>query len=224
MAIKQDLVGLKFGKLTVLSEIEERKHGRVCWLCLCDCGNLKEVEGRLLKNEAVSSCGCLINKHKINNVSQQVFGRLTVVKEAMTRKNDGHVAWLCACSCGESIIVSGHSLRSGTTTSCGCLAKELAAERFSTHNKSGTGTYQSWICMRNRCYYKKDISYKYYGERGITVCDRWLDSFENFYEDMGDRPDGKSIDRINNEGNYEPTNCKWSTAKEQANNTRRNKK
>lgn len=87
-----------------------------------------------------------------------------------------------------------------------------------THAKSNTREYSSWMSMKRRCYYKKAPNYSRYGARGITVCDRWLNSFENFLEDMGERPEGKTIDKINNDGNYEPDNCRWATSKEQKNN------
>lgn len=104
--------------------------------------------------------------------------------------------------------------------SCGCFNRERSREQLTTHGKSKTKTYKTWDCMKQRCYNPNDNNYPNYGGRGIRICDRWLESFTNFYDDMGDRPKHKTIDRIDVDGNYEPGNCKWATPKEQCNNTR----
>lgn len=125
------------------------------------------------------------------------------------------------CECGERFIMQCRS-ESGTQ-SCGCLAKETARQLLTgnthlrTHGMTGSPTYNTWVCMRGRCYDTNHIEYHRYGAKGITVCDRWL-SFENFYEDMGDRPAGKTIDRIRGTENYTPENCRWATKTEQARN------
>lgn len=145
------------------------------------------------------------------------FGRLKVVDQAETIKQKIH--WNCMCSCGNKKAINGHSLRKGLSKSCGCLQVE---SRYK-HGMSNTSEFKTWASMLFRCLNKSDRKYKHYGGRGIKVCDRWLCSFSNFYKDMGARPKNLSIDRINNEGDYEPSNCRWATYKQQNNNTRRNK-
>ncbi len=150
------------------------------------------------------------------------FGRLTVLAEAEPyhwNRRSYRMA-LCRCDCGAEKSVQPGKLKSGQTLSCGCLARERAAEVHRTHGMTHSPEYRSWLAMRNRCYREDDISFHIYGGRGISVCERWRDCFEAFYEDMGPRPPGMTLDRIEAGRNYEPANCRWATPREQADNTR----
>lgn len=150
----------------------------------------------------------------IVDLENQRFGNLVVLKEA-GRTNDKKVTWLCLCDCGATKVISGRSLRVGLTKSCGCIHKKQLIERSTVHGKSRTRENYVWSSMKQRCLNSRNKAYKNYGGRGISVCDRWLSSFEDFINDMGPKPfEGAQIDRINNDGNYEPTNCRWVTKQE----------
>lgn len=152
------------------------------------------------------------------------YGRLTVVREVEAKSSGGQVQRCveCRCECGVVKEYRFYTLRNGNTSSCGCLAREVAGFGPKTHGLSATAEYGIWQGMLRRCRSEENGGNRNYGVRGISVCDRWR-SFESFYEDMGPRPSSKhSIDRINVNGNYEPGNCRWATQREQMRNTRFN--
>jgi hypothetical protein len=151
----------------------------------------------------------------------KVFNRLLVVA-VEGRNSRSQLLVKCVCACGAEINARYAHFKSGSIKSCGCLMRELGAARQRTHGQSESRTYRAWAAMKNRCYNASNPAYKDWGGRGIKVCERWLGSFENFYEDMGERPPRMSLDRRESSGNYAPDNCRWATSKQQANNRRGN--
>lgn len=163
----------------------------------------------------------------IAQVTGVKFGRLRAAKYIGPNSN-GERIWECVCDCGTKKKVKGSALRSGATKSCGCYKKDVARNQkanlkhgHSVRDKQNSA-YSSWTAMRNRCKNKYHHAYHLYGGRGIGICKRWND-FESFLEDMGDRPKGMQIDRIDNNGNYEPSNCRWATPKQQSRNRATNR-
>ena len=152
------------------------------------------------------------------------FGRLTVLYWTETRALSRNAVWRCQCECGIKPVVAARSLVSGAATSCGCFRKERSAaanrKRLTTHGMAYTRTFRIWGLMLNRCRNERATQFKHYGGRGIKVCDAWRE-FAEFFKDMGEAPDGLTLDRIDSNGNYEPSNCRWASKVQQMNNMRR---
>lgn len=164
--------------------------------------------------------------YKFTDLTGRKFGRLTVLKRVENK--GGHLCWECLCDCGNIKIVRGFHLCDGHTLSCGCLQKERTAETHTTHGMNQSRLHKIWIGMKNRCFNPKNYGFKNYGGRGIKVCDEWKDDFQAFYDHVSQLPhfgeEGYSLDRINNNGNYEPGNVRWATRTEQNKNKRHPKK
>jgi len=149
------------------------------------------------------------------------IGRL-VLSHISGKAKNGSKIWRCFCDCGNIKDIVQSSLRSGLTRSCGCFYRQCLTQNTLTHGMSDRPEYNSWLAMKQRCYYQDHDEYENYGGRGISVCEGWRNSFEQFYFDMGAKPSSEySIDRIDCNRDYEPSNCKWSTPTQQANNTRK---
>lgn len=161
---------------------------------------------------------------KILDLRRQRFERLLVIEEAGVKGKDRH--WKCLCDCGKEITASSNNLRQGRVNSCGCLQKDLVSKRTIEknikHNLRGTKLYPVWGAMKSRCLNKNNNDYKYYGRRGITICEDWKNSFKSFFDwaTSNGYKDGLTIDRIDNDGNYEPGNCHWVSMKAQGSNRR----
>ena len=224
-----DLTGQKFGRLTVISRAENI--GRyTAWNCKCDCGKFVKVRSNALQSGTCKSCGCLNmekRKSRYIDLTGQKFGRLTVIEKVGTRGH--HTYWKCRCECGNITEVRTNALRSGATRSCSCLKEEtsskLTTERNTKHNMCHTRLCHIWYGMKDRCYRETCRSYKYYGAKGVTVCEEWRNDFMSFYNWAinNNYKETLTIDRIDPYGNYEPSNCRWATWAEQQRNKRKRK-
>lgn len=206
------MIGNIYGKWKVLSEAGRDSKSNQLYNCQCTCGTEKVHRKSTLIRGASTQCKKC--RMKIHNKTEDLVGKKIGFSIVLKRLDNirSNSCYLVRCGCGREKIAFGYKLRSGKGAKCPHC-------RVKTHGMSGTSTFKCWQDMLGRCLNENHQSFGYYGGRGITVCDRWL-KFENFLEDMGKRPSNLSIDRINNDGNYEPDNCRWATMQVQASNKR----
>lgn len=205
----------KIGQLTVINEIIRNK--RKYFVCKCDCGNEKVIRKDSVVSGSTLSCGCL-NKKKVSekntiDLTGKRFGRLTILRKSEDSRKSS-IYWKCKCDCGAIKDIDGSHLRRGYTNSCGCIRKE-GNHNYEKHKR----LYGIWSHIKTRCTNKKYDKYKYYGGKGVSVCSEWdnFDNFKNWALDNG-YSEELTIDRINVNGNYEPSNCRWVDIKTQCRN------
>lgn len=216
-----DLTNQKFGKWTVIKFNHRDKNSNAYWLVRCDCGTEKTVIGDSLKNGRSKSCGCQYIKSFLD-ITGKSFGRLIVIGLSHRNKNND-LYWNVRCQCGTEKTVLGNSLKNGSIQSCGCLVKEKIKKLRYKHGMSRSATYLAWRGMKSRCLNPKHRAYHRYGRKGVIICDEWINSFESFYNDMGEKPKGLTLDRINGNKGYFKENCRWATYKQQARNMKCNR-
>lgn len=226
------VIGSKFGHLTIESLSDTDRHHFVCVNCRCDCGKIVNRIYHYLIIAEKSSCGCMKNLSiKKNNVDYREyigkkFNFLTILSDMNTKDHAGSRLFECECECGKVVPRAVSKVVNGSVKSCGCMQAHIVSPEGEIvnsnfrHGMCGSDVYSTWNSMIGRCTNPKYDSWNNYGGRGITVCDRWL-LFDNFYEDMGDRPlPGLSLERVDNDAGYSPENVVWANSNTQARNKR----
>ena len=228
-----NLIGETYGFLTVIKEVEPipTKNNQYVrrWLCSCECGTETVVRHSNLRSKSTSSCGC--HRYDREDLTGKTFTRLTVVERGRDIKFESSTksTWLCECDCGNIIKVTSGALKSGNTKSCGCYKRDMTIksnkENKTKHGLCSHPLYSTWSNMNRRCYNSNSEGYKYYGARGISVCEEWQESPNGFIEWAVNETDwydgcGLSLDRIDVNGNYEPRNCRFTSHTIQAYNQR----
>ena len=225
-----DLTGKRFGKLIALRPASKAANGSIKWLCRCDCGKVKEIRGDRLRNGETKSCGC--TQFKKYDLTGQKINHLLVLERIGSDKH-GKALYKCQCDCGNVKTITAGDLKSGRVVSCGCYAKTLLDDLHNNniiHGLSNKRIYAIWKSMIQRCENPNTESYNDYGGRGIIVCKEWHDvknfanwAYANGYDENAEFGEC-TIDRIDVNGDYEPSNCRWADMKTQNQNKRNSKK
>lgn len=231
------MIGRRFGRLTVIEQAEHKSGEQYRYVCKCDCGNLVTVPGYSLRSGNTTSCGCYAREvrreiglsskgrksSKAADLKGQRFEYLFVLERAGSNKS-GQALWKCLCNCGNITYVTTSKLKSGATVSCGCLGLKRATEAKITHGNTNTSIYHVFHGMHNRCEKPQEPAYRWYGAKGVKVCDEWT-TFEPFYAwaISNGYQEGLTIDRIDPDGDYCPENCRWITRSENSRRARHKK-